>query len=101
MTRQIPVCAGTEPRVEKRNVGEVRSSDATMISQCWPRWIRPLIRSMSHEKIGFSLAGWQITDMESPFFKLPTVLKRVCRPDKHWNPLRLFGLAVPLTTVNC
>ncbi len=72
-----------------------------MILRCWPRWIRPLIQSVSHEEIEFSFAGWQITDVESPFFKLPTVLERVLRPDEHRNRLRLYGLACCLTTGHC
>lgn len=71
-----------------RSVDALASQDATVILLCWPRRIRPLIRGVSREEIEAAFAGWRITDVEPSFFKLPTILQWVLRPDEHWYRLR-------------
>jgi SAM-dependent methyltransferase len=71
-----------------RSVDALATQDATVILLCWPRRIRPLIRGVSREEIEAAFAGWQITDVAPSFFKLPTVLQWVLRPDEHWYRLR-------------
>jgi hypothetical protein len=71
-----------------RSVDAVATKDATVILLCWPRRIRPLIRGVSREEIEAAFSGWQITDVEPSFFKLPRALEWVLRPDEHWYRLR-------------
>ena len=71
-----------------RSVDAMATKDATMILLCWPRRIRPLIRGVSREEIEAAFEGWQITDVEPSFFKLPPPLEWVLRPDEHWYRLR-------------
>ena len=71
-----------------RSVDALANKDATVILLCWPRRIRPLIRGVSREEIEAAFAGWQITDVEPSFFKLPPFLEWVLRPDEHWYRLR-------------
>jgi SAM-dependent methyltransferase len=71
-----------------RSVDALAMSDATVILLCWPQRIRPLIRGVSREEIEAAFAGWQITDVEPSFFKLPRPLEWVLRPDEHWYRLR-------------
>ena len=71
-----------------RSVDAVATKDATVILLCWPRRIRPLIRGVNREEIAAAFAGWQITDVEPSFFKLPALLEWVLRPDEHWYRLR-------------
>ena len=40
------------------------------------------------DEIEVAFAGWQITDVEPSFFKLPPPLEWVLRPDEHWYRLR-------------
>lgn len=74
-----------------RSVDALASEDATVILLCWPRRIRPLIRGVSREEINAAFGGWQITDVEPSFFKLPAPLEWVLRPDEHWYRLRRAG----------
>lgn len=71
-----------------RSVDALATEDATVILLCWPRRMRPLIRGVSREEIEAAFAGWQITDVEPSFFKLPPPLEWVLRPDEHWYRLR-------------
>ncbi|AZT85513.1 class I SAM-dependent methyltransferase [Marinobacter sp. NP-4(2019)] len=71
-----------------RSVDALATEDATVILLCWPRRIRPLIRGVKQEEIEAAFAGWQITDVKPSFFKLPTPLEWVLRPDEHWYRLR-------------
>lgn len=71
-----------------RSADALATEDATVILLCWPRRIRPLIRGVSREEIEAAFAGWQITDVEPSFFKLPRFLEWVLRPDEHWYRLR-------------
>jgi SAM-dependent methyltransferase len=71
-----------------RSVDALATRDATVILLCWPRRIRPLIRGVGREEIESAFAGWQITDVEPSFFKLPSLLEWVLRPDEHWYRLR-------------
>jgi hypothetical protein len=71
-----------------RSVDALANEDATMLLLCWPRRIRPLIRGVSREETEAAFAGWQITDVEPSFFKLPPPLEWVLRPDEHWYRLR-------------
>ena len=71
-----------------RSIDVLATADATVILLCWPRRIRPLIRGVSREEIEAAFAGWQITDVEPSFFKLPPPLQWVLRPDEHWYRLR-------------
>ena len=71
-----------------RSVDALADKDATVILLCWPRRIRPLIRGVSREEIEAAFSGWQITDVEPSFFKLPTFLQWALRPDEHWYRLR-------------
>lgn len=71
-----------------RSVDALATRDATVILLCWPRRIRPLIRGVSCEEIEAAFVGWQITDVEPSFFKLPPPLEWVLRPDEHWYRLR-------------
>jgi hypothetical protein len=71
-----------------RSVDALATKDATVILLCWPRRIRPLIRGVSREEIEAAFSGWQITDVEPSFFKLPRALEWVLRPDEHWYRLR-------------
>jgi len=71
-----------------RSVDALATKDATVILLCWPRRIRPLIRGVSREEIEAAFAGWQITDVQPSFFKLPRLLKWVLRPDEQWYRLR-------------
>ena len=71
-----------------RSVDALASEDATVILLCWPRRIRPLIRGVSREEIEAAFAGWQITDVEPSFFKLPPPQKGVLRPVEHRYRLR-------------
>jgi SAM-dependent methyltransferase len=71
-----------------RSVDALATRDATVILLCWPRRIRPLIRGVDREEIESAFAGWQITNVEPSFFKLPSVLEWVLRPDEHWYRLR-------------
>lgn len=71
-----------------RSVDAMATIDATVILLCWPRRIRPLIRGVSREEIEAAFEGWQITDVEPSFFKLPPPLEWVLRPDEHWYRLR-------------
>jgi len=70
------------------SVNALATEDATVILLCWPRRIRPLIRGVSREDIEAAFTGWQITDVEPSFFKLPPFLEWVLRPDEHWYRLR-------------
>ena len=70
-----------------RSVDALATQNATVILLCWPRRIRPLIRGVSREEIEAAFAGWQITDVEPSFFKLPLLLKWVLLPDEHWYRL--------------
>ena len=70
-----------------RSVDALATKDAAVILLCWPRRIRPLIRGVSREEIEAAFAGWQITDVQPSFFKLPTPLEWVLRPDEHWYRL--------------
>jgi hypothetical protein len=71
-----------------RSVDALATKDATVILLCWQRRIRPLIRGVSREEIEAAFAGWQITDVEPSFFKLPPLLEWVLRPEEHWYRLR-------------
>lgn len=71
-----------------RSVGALAAEDATVLLLCWPRRTRPLIRGVSREEIEAAFAGWQVTDVEPSFFKLPRPLEWVLRPDEHWYRLR-------------
>ncbi|MEJ2765610.1 class I SAM-dependent methyltransferase [Photobacterium sp. MCCC 1A19761] len=71
-----------------RSVDALATQDATVILLCWPRRIRPLIRGVSREEIETAFSGWEITDVEPSFFKLPPLLEWVLRPDEHWYRLR-------------
>ena len=71
-----------------RSVGALTTEDATVLLLCWPRRTRPLIRGVSREEIEAAFAGWQVTDVEPSFFKLPRPLEWVLRPDEHWYRLR-------------
>lgn len=71
-----------------RSVGALATEDATVLLLCWPRRTRPLIRGVSREEIEAAFAGWQVTDVEQSFFKLPRPLEWVLRPDEHWYRLR-------------
>ncbi|HEX5219006.1 MAG TPA: class I SAM-dependent methyltransferase [Verrucomicrobiae bacterium] len=71
-----------------RSVNALATTDATVILLCWPRRIRPLIRGVSRGEIETAFTGWQITDVEPSFFKLPALLEWVLRPDEHWYRLR-------------
>jgi hypothetical protein len=69
-------------------VDALATKDATVILLCWPRRTRPLIRGVSREEIEVAFRGWQITDVEPSFFKLPAPLEWVLHPDEHWYRLR-------------
>jgi len=71
-----------------RCVDALAAEDATVLLLCWPRRVRPLIRGVNREEIETAFAGWQITDIEPSFFKLPPPLDWVLRPDEHWYRLR-------------
>lgn len=71
-----------------RSVDALATEDATVILLCWPRRIRPLIRGVKQEEIEAAFTSWQITDVKPSFFKLPTPLEWVLRPDEHWYRLR-------------
>ena len=71
-----------------RSVDALATKDATVILLCWPRRIRPLIRGVSRAEIKAAFAGWEITDVEPSFFKLPPLLNWMLRPDEHWYRLR-------------
>ena len=71
-----------------RSLDALATEDATVILLCWPRCIRPLIRGVSREEIEAAFAGWQVTDVQPSFFKLPPPLEWVLRPDEHWYRLR-------------
>ena len=71
-----------------RSVDALATQDATVILLCWPRRTRPLIRGVSREEIEVAFRGWQITDVEPSFFKLPALLEWVLHPDEHWYRLR-------------
>ncbi len=77
-----------EQRRMALSVDALATKDATVILLCWPRRVRPLIRGVSREEIEAAFAGWQITDVEPSFFKLPSLLEWVLRPDEHWYRLR-------------
>ena len=71
-----------------RSIDGLATRDATVILLCWPRRIRPLIRGVSRDEIETAFTGWQVTDVEPSFFKLPLPLEWVLRPDEHWYRLR-------------
>jgi len=71
-----------------RSIDALATEDASVILLCWPRRVRPLIRGVNREEIEAAFAGWAITDVEPSFFKLPSVLEWVLRPDEHWYRLR-------------
>lgn len=70
------------------SIDALAADDATLILLCWPRRMRPFIRGVSREEIEAAFAGWQITDVEPSFFKLPPPMEWLLRPDEHWYRLR-------------
>ncbi len=77
-----------QPGNSSRSLDALATEDATVVLLWWPRRIRPLIRGVSREEIEAAFAGWQITDVEPSFFKLPPPLEGVLRPVEHWYRLR-------------
>lgn len=71
-----------------RGVDALATKDATVILLCWLRRIRPLIRGVSREEIEDAFAGWQITDVEPSFFKLPPPMEWALRPGEQWYCLQ-------------
>jgi SAM-dependent methyltransferase len=69
-------------------VDAVAAEDATVLLLAWPRRRRPLIRGVHREEIEAAFPGWRITDVTPSFFRLPTPLEVVMRPDEHWYRLR-------------
>lgn len=86
--RRSPITVLAQPGNSSRSLDALASEDATVILLCWPRRIRPLIRGVSREEIEAAFAGWQITDVEPSFFKLPPPLEGVLRPVEHRYRLR-------------
>ena len=80
-----------DPRQQQgmaRSVDALATRDATVILLCWPRRMRPLIRGVDRNEIEAAFAGWQITDVQPSFFKLPPPLEWVLGPNEHWYRLR-------------
>ena len=71
-----------------RSLDALAAEDATVILLCWTRRIRPLIRGVRRQEIETAFSGWQVTDVQPSFFKLPPPLEWVLRPDEHWYRLR-------------
>jgi SAM-dependent methyltransferase len=71
-----------------REITAVTAPDATMLLLVWPRRIRPLIRGADRSEIEASFPRWEITDVESSYFRLPKVLEVVLRPAEQWYRLR-------------
>jgi len=70
-----------------RSVDALATNDAAVLLLCWPRRVRPLIRGVSREEIEAAFEGWRIIDVQPSFFKLPTPLEWVLRPDERWYRL--------------
>lgn len=71
-----------------RQVDAVAAPDATVLLLVWPRRRRPLIRGADRHEVEAAFPGWQITDIEPSFFRLPKPMELVLRPDEHWYRLR-------------
>lgn len=71
-----------------RGVDALAADDATVLLLVWPRRRRPLIRGATRDEIETAFAGWQITDVEPSYFRLPKPLEMLLRPDEHWYRLR-------------
>ncbi len=71
-----------------REVDAVAAPDATVLLLVWPRRRRPLIPGADRGDIESAFPGWDITDVEPSFFRLPKPLEAVMKPDEHWYRLR-------------
>jgi cyclopropane fatty-acyl-phospholipid synthase-like methyltransferase len=71
-----------------REVTAVSAPDATMLLLVWPRRIRPLIRGAYRSEVEAAFPGWEITDVEPSYFRLPNLLELILRPDEKWYRLQ-------------
>ena len=71
-----------------REVTAVSAPAATMLLLVWPRRIRPLIRGAYRSEVESAFPGWEITDVEPSYFRLPNLLEVILRPDEKWYRLQ-------------
>ena len=71
-----------------QEITSVSAPDAAMLLLVWPRRIRPLIRGAYRSEVEAAFPGWEITDVEPSYFRLPNLLEVILRPDEKWYRLQ-------------
>jgi SAM-dependent methyltransferase len=76
-------------RAMAREIDAVAAVDATVYLLVWrPQRRGPLPSGASRVEIEGDFTGWKITDVEPSYFKAPTPIELMLKPDEHWYRLR-------------